>query len=584
MEKHPLTGWHGTLLHVDLSEGKSRAEILPRDLLLGYLGGRGLGVRLCREEHTLDPFHPGMPLIFAVGPLCGTPAPTAARLSAVSRSPLTGTIYDCSAGGRFAHRLKAAGIDALRIVGRSPRPVAIAVTNAGAEILPADSLWGKAVGETVRALEGHGSVAAIGPAGENGVLFASILMGEGNAIGRGGLGAVMGGKNLKAIVVDGDRTIGIADRARFDRARNDVMRLYRASPILFGELGIGEYGTPALVDLMRQRRMAPTENFRRTVFADSPAYSGPAIRAAYGAKKDGCYGCPIQCKKSASDGRHLPEYETVSHFGALNGIADLHAIVRSNDACNGMGMDTISAAATLSAWGEARGRYPSPDEVVPLLSDMALRRGEGELLAEGSRRVAVALGRPELSMSVKSLELPAYDPRGAYGMALAYCTSNRGGCHLRAYPISHEILRKPVATDRFSLSGKARIIKIAEDANAAVDSLVACKFSFFGASLEEYAELLSGVTGEHRTPQGLKEIGERIYLTERFYNAQNGFTRADDVLPVRFFTEPGTSGEGIAVPPIARARFGEELTKYYRIRGLSDDGSFPDPAFLESQP
>jgi aldehyde:ferredoxin oxidoreductase len=502
----------------------------------------------------------------------------------VSRSPLTGTVYDCSAGGRFAWRLRAAGLLAILSEGKSPSPVALAVTPSGEEIVPADRLWGKTVRETVDALSGRGSVAAIGPAGENGVLFSNIMMGEGNAVGRGGLGAVMGAKNLKAVTVDGDLRTPVADRKRFDRARADVLRLFRASPVIFGELGIAEYGTPALVDLMRQRRMAPTENFRRTVFADSPAYSGPAIRAAYGAKKDGCYGCPIQCKKSAPDGRHLPEYETVSHFGALNGIADLHAIVRSNDVCNGMGMDTISAAATLSAWGEARGRFPGPDEVVPLLNDMALRRGEGDLLADGSRRVAEALGRPELSMAVKSLELPAYDPRGAYGMALAYCTSNRGGCHLRAYPISHEILRKPVASDRFSFSGKGRMIKIAEDANAAIDSLVACKFAFFGASLEEYAELLSGVTGEHHTPQGLKEIGERIYLTERFYNAENGFTRADDDLPARFFNEPGSSGEGIEVPPIEQGRFQEELTKYYRIRGLADDGSFPDPSFLERQP
>jgi aldehyde:ferredoxin oxidoreductase len=573
-----------SLLVVDLSTGATRREGIPPEFLLHYLGGRGLGVRLLRGRHRLSPYDPAMPLIFATGPLCGTPAPTSARLSVVSRSPLTGTVYDCSAGGRFAWRLRAAGLLAILIEGKSPSPVALAVTPSGEEIVPADRLWGKTVRETVDALSGRGSVAAIGPAGENGVLFSNIMMGEGNAVGRGGLGAVMGAKNLKAVTVDGGLRTPVADRKRFDRARADVMRLFRASPVIFGELGIAEYGTPALVDLMRQRRMAPTENFRRTVFADSPAYSGPAIRAAYGAKKDGCYGCPIQCKKSAPDGRHLPEYETVSHFGALNGIADLHAIVRSNDVCNGMGMDTISAAATLSAWGEARGRFPSPEEVVPLLNDMALRRGEGDLLADGSRRVAEALGRPELSMAVKSLELPAYDPRGAYGMALAYCTSNRGGCHLRAYPISHEILRKPVASDRFSFSGKGRMIKIAEDANAAIDSLVACKFAFFGASLEEYAELLSGVTGEHHTPQGLKEIGERIYLTERFYNAENGFTRADDDLPARFFNEPGSSGEGIEVPPIEQGRFQEELTKYYRIRGLADDGSFPDPSFLERQP
>jgi aldehyde:ferredoxin oxidoreductase len=169
-------------------------------------------------------------------------------------------------------------------------------------------------------------------------------------------------------------------------------------------------------------------------------------------------------------------------------------------------------------------------------------------------------------------------------MALAYCTSNRGGCHLRAYPISHEILRKPVATDRFSFSGKARIIKIAEDSNAAVDSLVACKFSFFGATLEEYAELLSAATGLEYTPQGLKEIGERIYLTERFYNCANGFAVGDDRLPERFFAEPGSSGEGIDIPPLDRLRFEEELQKYYRIRNLTEAGTFADGAFLERQP
>lgn len=579
-----MHGWRGKLLHVDLTSGASRTETIPRDLLLAYLGGRGLGVRLLRGEHLRDPFDPEMPVLFAVGPLCGTPAPTSARLSVVSRSPLTGTVYDCSAGGRFAHRLKAAGFDALRIVGRARRPAAVAVTPGGAEIVPADALWGKTVGEAVGALSGRGSVAAIGPAGENGVLFANVMMGEGNAVGRGGLGAVLGGKRLKAVVVNGAMPVGVVDRGRFESARTDVMRLFRASPVIFGELGIAEYGTPALVDLMRQRRMAPTENFRKTVFDRSGNYSGPAIRKAFGGKKDGCFGCPIQCKRSDAEGEHLPEYETVSHFGALNGIDDLRSIVRSNRACNRLGMDTISAAATIAAWGEARGRFPRGEEIDALLLDIALRRGDGDLLAQGSRRAAAALGRPELSMSVKGLELPAYDPRGAYGMALAYGTSNRGGCHLRAYPISLEILRKPVAIDRFSFDGKARIIRIAEDVNAAVDSLVACKFAFFGATLEEYGELLWAATGEEFGPQALKEIGARICLTERFYNAANGFTKKDDILPERFFREPGSSGEGIAIPPIDRARYEEELGKYYRIRGLTDEGTISDPDFLSRQP
>lgn len=579
-----MHGWTGKILKVDLTNGAAWREEIPVELLHAYLGGRGLGVRLLRDHFRIDPFDPEMPLIFAVGPLCGTTAPTAARLTVVSRSPLTGTVYDCSAGGRFAWRLKAAGIDALYIVGASDRPVTLAICGGDAELLSTDDLWGKNVSETVRALSSRGSVAAIGLAGENCVLYANIMMGEGNSVGRGGLGAVMGRKRLKAVVVAGEEVTMPADRKRFDHARQDVMRLFRASPVIYGELGIAEYGTPALVDLMRQRRMTPTENFRKTFFGGSVNYSGPAIRKEYHARKDGCYGCPIQCKKSTPSGESLPEYETVSHFGALIGVSSLAAIVKSSTLCNELGLDTVSAAATISAWGESRGCFPDAVDVASILTDIAWRRGDGELLALGSRRVAEALGNRSLSMSVKSLELPAYDPRGAYGMALAYCTSNRGGCHLRAYPISHEILRKPVATDRFSFSGKARIIKIAEDTNAAIDSLVACKFSFLGATIEEYAELLTAATGVEYTPQFLKEIGERIYMTERFYNCANGFTAADDLLPERFYTEAGSSGEGIDIPPIDQARFVEELQKYYRMRGLTPAGTFPSGDFLSRQP
>jgi len=537
-----------------------------------------------RDYYHLPPDSPDLPLIFAVGPLCGTTAPTAARLSVVSRSPLTNTVYDCSAGGRFAWRLKAAGLDALFITGQSRTPVTLCIHDEQVALVPADKLWGMTVKETVAELDTGGSVATIGPAGENGVLFANIMMGEGNAVGRGGLGAVMGWKKLKAIVVNGTSKTAIADQKLFDSAKADVMRLFRASPVIFGELGIAEYGTPALVDLMHQRRMAPTENFSKTIFAESGNYSGAAIRRQCGARNDGCYGCPIQCKKSTPEGEHLPEYESVSHFGALNGISSLVSIVKANTLCNQLGMDTISAAATLSAYGEARGAFPTPAEVNQLLLDIAAKNGDGKLLALGSARYSAAIGRPQLSMSVKGLELPAYDPRGAYGMALAYCTSNRGGCHLRAYPISHEILRKPVATDRFSFDGKARIIALAEDTNAAIDSLVACKFSFFGASLEEYAELLTAVTGVDYTPQSLKEIGRNIYLTERFYNCENGFSAIADTLPARFFAEAGSSGAGIVIAAIDKVRFEQEMQKYYRIRNLEADGTFKNRDFLATVP
>ena len=579
-----MNGWAGTILKVDLSAGTAEREEIPRPLLENYLGGRGLGVRLMRGHFRRAASDPGLPLIFAVGPLCGTSAPTSARLSVTSRSPLTGAICDCPAGGKFAWRLKAAGLDCLAVTGRSPEPVVLAIRPDGVEILPAGHLWGAAISDTMNALKERGSVAAIGPAGENGVPFAGIMLGEGGTIGRGGLGAVMGAKNLKGVVVDGDGATTVADPALFDKARQDVIRLFKASPVIFGPLGIAEFGTPVLVDIMAQRRMTPTGNFRATFFEHSANYSGPAIKNAFGAGKEGCCDCPIQCRQLARQGGHLPDYETVSHFGALNEVDDLHAIMESHRICNDLGLDPISAAATLAAWGEIRGQFATAEQLPGLLEDMARRRGEGELLALGSRRLAEAMGRPELSMSVKSLELPAYDPRGAYGMALAYCTGNRGGCHLSAYPISHEILRKPVPTDRFSFSGKARIIAIAEDTNAAVDSLAICRFSLFGASLEEYAELLTATTGIDYSPQRLKEIGSRICLTERFYNCANGFSRRDDCLPERFFNEPGTSGDGISIPPIDRQRFEEELDKYYRIRGLNKDGCFDDAAFLEKLP
>lgn len=579
-----MHGWNGKILKVDLSRGTVSRESIPVELLHAYLGGRGLGVRLMRDYYQLQPDCPEMPLIFAVGPLCGTAAPTAARFAVVSRSPLTNTIYDCSAGGLFAWRLKAAGLDALFITGQSSSPVTLYIHDEKVEFISAENLWGKTVPESFAKLSPEGSVAAIGPAGENGVLFANIIMDDGDSISRGGLGAVMGWKRLKAIVVKGSAQIAIADEQLFNSARADVMRLFKASPVIFGEFGLAEFGTAALVDLMHQRRMAPTENFRKTFFEESDNYSGIAIRRECSAQSYGCYDCPIKCKKSAPDGGALPEYEALSHFGALNGISSLTAIVTANRLCNQFGMDSISAAATLSVFGEARGRFIAIEEVEGLLEDIAARKGEGELLSLGSRRYAEHLGRPELSMSVKSLELPAYDPRGAYGMALAYCTSNLGGCHLSAYPVAHEILRKPVATDRFSFDGKARIIALAEDSNAVIDSLVACKFAFFGASLEEYAEMLTAVTGVDYSPQSLRDIGRNIYLTERFYNCQNGFDSQDDKLPARFFNESGSSGEGIDIHPLDSLRFEAELQKYYRIRWLQSDGTFKNRNFLSALP
>lgn len=555
------------MLMVDLSTGRTRVEALDGEMTRAWLGGRGLGVHLLRDHISLDPYDEGLPLVFAVGPLCGTAAPTSSRMSLVSRSPLTGTIFDSSVGGRFPLKLKQAGYDALHITGKAARPVYLEVFEDTTAIRDAAHLWGRGTGQVTAELGNVGEVACIGPAGERLVRMANIMIGGNDSVGRGGMGAMLGCRNLKAIVVNGSKRPAIADRKRFQQGYEDVMRLLKASPAVMGELGLAEYGTGALVDIVERRRMAPTENFRKTFFPGARAYSGPSLRQRYGSKKDGCAACPIQCKKMTSCGRPMPEYETLSHFGALNANDNAESIIKANLQCNTLGLDTISTAATIAAYGEARGGFLGPDGILEMVRKIAYREGEGDALAEGSRRYCATIGRPELSMSVKGLELPAYDPRGSYGMALAYGTSNRGGCHLRAYPISQEILRKPVATDRFSFDGKARLIKVCEDANAVVDSLAVCKFAFLGASVEEYAQMLTGATGVAYTGQGLLRTGERIVAREREYNARNGITHRDDLLPERFFAEEGSSGEGIEVPPIDRKRYLEEMERYYRIRG-----------------
>ncbi len=561
-----MHSWHGKALYVDLSSRKIRTEDFSEDFLARTIGGRGLGVELMRDFFTLDPYDPRMPLIFAVGPLCGTPAPASSRMSVISRSPLTMTVTDSSVGGTFPIKLKSTGCDCLVISGKASSLVYLLIAGDTVEIRDAADLKGKGCLETNKLLESSGTTACIGPAGENLVRFANIMIGGANSAGRGGLGAVMGSKNLKAIVVDGSKKTSIADAVLFKKAQDDIMRLLRASPVVMGELGLGEFGTATLVDIVGQRRMAPTENFRKTFFPRAHAYSGPSLKKEFGFKKHGCAVCPIQCKKETSCGRPVPEYETLSHFGALNANADAESIVKANLLCNSLGMDTISAASTFAAYGEARGRFLSGDEILNMLGKTAYRQEEGDWIAEGSKRYCNSIGKSQCSMSVKGLELPAYDPRGSYGIALAYGTSTRGGCHLRAYPISPEILRKPIAVDRFSFDGKARMIKIAEDNNAVVDSLSICAFAFLGASIEEYAEVLAAATGVPFTGQGLMKTGEEIILAERRYNRINGFTEDDDLLPERFFTEAGTSGEGIEIPPVDKSRFIEELQKYYRMR------------------
>ncbi|MFW5837083.1 MAG: aldehyde ferredoxin oxidoreductase family protein [Desulfovibrionaceae bacterium] len=570
-----MHGWTGRFVLADLDRGRCETAELPRDDLERFLGGRGLAGRLAGQRIDLDWDDPDSMAALCAGPLTGTLAPASGRLSAGFRSPLTGGWGDASVGGGLGVELKRAGLDALLITGRSKSPCALVVQDGRASIEPAGDLAGLGVDEVgARAAQaGAGSWAAIGPAAEAGVRFACLMVDGRHAAGRAGLGRVLAAKNLKLITVKGAGRTSVYDKQALRAAREEIVRLTAASPVLMGRHGFLCYGTAALYDLMDARRMTPTANFRATRFEHAPELNAAALKRRYAPSRHACRGCHIGCKQVAETGETLPEFETLSHFTALIGNTDLDTVVRANEACNRLGMDTISAAATLACHQEVTGDALPPGRILELLEEVG--RGSTELgraLGGGSARYAAERGRPAASMSVKGMELPAYDPRGAYGMALGFAVSTRGGCHLRAYPVSHEILRKPVATDRFSFSGKARIVKLSEDAGAVVDSLTACKFVFFAATLEEYAKALQAVTGVSFTAGGLMQAGERICLQEREMNARLGFAADDDDLPARFFTEPGTGGAELDIPAIDREDFLDARARYYRIRGLDEQG------------
>ena len=294
-----MNSWHGKALHIDLSSRTVRTKDLHQQLLSTRIGGRGLGVELMKDFFRLDPYDPAMPLIFAVGPLCGTPAPASSRMSVVSRSPLTGTITDSSVGGTFPLKLKSAGYDCLVVTGKASSPVYIRDQGRQCRNQGRVLALGQGLPRDERSFSRRKALSAcIGPAGENLVRFANIMIGGANSAGRGGLGAVMGAKNLKAIVVDGSKKTTIADPHGFKKAQDDVMRLLRASPVVMGELGLGEYGTSTLVDIVGQRKMAPTENFKKTFFPEARPIPVRASRRNSASRSTAARSAPSSARSS----------------------------------------------------------------------------------------------------------------------------------------------------------------------------------------------------------------------------------------------------------------------------------------------
>lgn len=584
-----MYGYQGKMLRINLTTGVCSVEALDLDKATKFIGGRGLGTKLFMEEVSsdVDALSEANKLIVATGPLTGTPTPTGGRYMVVTKSPLTGTIASSNSGGYWGAELKFAGYDVIILEGKAEKPVYIMIENDQVEIRDAAHLWGKVVSEATELLEKEipekSRVMTIGPAGENLSYMAAIMNDVDRAAGRSGVGAVMGSKNLKAITVRGTQKVQLADEEALKAVVKDCQSKIKENGVT-GQ-GLPTYGTAVLVNIINENGVFPVNNFQGSHFDRAEEISGETLTEKYLVRKDPCYRCPIACgrycKVDDIEGGG-PEYETIWAFGGDCGVSDMGAVIKANYWCNEMGLDTISTGTTIAAAMELYQKgfikdeeldgmplaFGNNDAVVEWTKRIGLAQGYGAKMAKGSYRLTESYGVPELSMSVKKQELPAYDPRGIQGQGLQYATSNRGGCHVRGYLISPEILGLPEKLDRFSLEGKATWVKIFQDLTAFIDSSGLCLFTSFAMGATDYAAMISAVIGKEMTAEDVLLSGERIWNLERIFNLSAGIDPSQDTLPKRLLED------GIVDGPSKGnvARLSELLPEYYSLRGWGTDG------------
>ena len=587
-----MQGWAGKILDINLSEGTIETVPLDMEMARLFLGGRGLGARLLWDlvGPEVKPLDPENALIFTTGPITASSSQTSNRFNVSTKSPLTNTLLHANSGGWWGMQFKRTGHDALIVRGKAAKPVMISITPEGVSIDDAADIWGKTVFETTEALgqnRNKRNVLCIGPAGENLSRMAAIMNDKERALARGGAGAVMGSKNLKAIVVEGKERNRPADNDQFKFMLYETGKLIKASPLT--SQALPEFGTAVVLNVVNEIGVLPTRNFQQSQFEGAHKISGEAITDEILVENQACWACPITCTrisktKSGKEGEG-PEFESTWAFGAQCGIDDLDTIAEANFLCNDLGLDTISMGNTIGCAMELaeKGfldsdlRFGQANKLLELISDTAYRRGLGDEMAEGSYRMAEKYGAPELSMTVKKLELPAYDPRGMQGQGLVYATSNRGACHETGNMLGPEVLALPRLIDRFATQGKAGIVSVHQDSAAVIDSLVYCKFANMAVAEEFFARTLTAVTGEHFTADDLMKVGERVWNLERLYNQREGFTQDDDTLPDRLLNEPVTDGPSQGFT----AKLAPMLVEYYQFRGWDENGIPKDEKLAE---
>jgi aldehyde:ferredoxin oxidoreductase len=602
-----LGGYADHVGHIDLTTGKVTYDAIPEEWKIKYIGARGVGVKYVFENGPkVDPLSPDNILCFMNGPLTGSEANMSGRMAIVTKSPLTGTVTDSHHGGWSAARLRWAGFDGLIFKGKAAKPTYAYVHDGVVELLDASEVWGKGVHDTIKFFkEKYGekdlTVIAIGPGGENLVKFACWVNENDRASGRGGTGCVGGSKNLKAVVVKAEKKIvKAADRDAWKPAHERALKGIMAEENITSPRkgGLSVYGTNVLTNITSNMGALPTRNSMLTSFGeDAEKVSGEYVKQNILVDDPTCHACPVACKKEVEikegpwKGLHMEsvEYEPAWSVGANVGNNDVNTVAKMIDLCNDYGVDAIEIGHPLSVWMEATEKGWTNGEgglqwgdiygMTDTVRKIALREGIGNIMADGANATAKHFGHPEVAMTAKGQGIPAYDPRGMKGMGLAYATSNRGACHLRAYVAAAELNVMPYGSlkvDPLEWKGKGGLVKVFQDIHAFSDSMDLCKFSAFAMGTDEYAQQYSAMTGVPFTTDDVLKTGERIYTLERYYNNLAGFGEGSDTLPDRFTQEastmPGSKGHV--------CELNEMLDEYNQARGWKN-GVVPEAKLKE---
>ena len=593
-----MYGWHGKLLRINLTTRTTSVEDIDPQVCRDFIGGRGVAIHYLSKEvdPLVDPLAPENKLIFATGPLTATPAPTGNRYMVVTKSPLTGAVAHSNSGGEFPTWMKRTGFDLFIFEGRASAPVYLLVNEDQVELRPAGHLWGKDTHETTDLLKAEHSdearVACIGPAGENLALMAAIMNDKHRAAARSGVGAVMGSKNLKAVVALGDKNPPLYDPEGMRAVSVDTSKNVGADVKKGSNMRI--YGTSYVPQVTNTLGILPTRNFLQGTFEHTDKIDGDALKNQYLIRHTPCYRCPLSCGRltEVPDGPYKgkgegPEYETISSLGTGCGVSDLAALVKSNYLCNEYGMDTIGAGMTIAAAMELyeKGyiseevigmplRFGDHDAVIAMLKKMAYREGFGDDLAMGSYRLCEKYGHPEIAVTTRKQEFPGYDPRGSQGMGLLYATSNKGASHMEGDVAYEEVFGVPVKENPLSTEGKAELVKHFEDSFALIDSSGLCVFVAIRYVFSKerkiwpmrLSEMMNFTTGAGYTPEEVMQAAERVYNLERMFILKAGST--EDTLPPRMLHEPLPDGpaKGMVV------ELDKMLPEFYKLRGWDEKG------------